>query len=271
MFKIGEFSKLTQVSIRMLRYYDETNLLKPAQIDPLTHYRLYRAEQMDTLNQIIFLRDLGFNVAEIRAALVHWQREDITELLIQKQQTIQEEITTAKAKLAKIELAKKDILQEKMAVHYNVVIKAVPSYQVVSLRRVVADYYQEGLLWKELEEFIKAQEISYTKESLTLYHDPEYKETSVDMEICVGVTEKVPCLPPFSCREITAEPLMAATMVHGPFEKINDSYRAFANWLAEHNQYEMGNHSRQIVHRGPWNETDPAKYLIEIQVPLRLK
>jgi DNA-binding transcriptional MerR regulator len=36
MFKIGEFSKLTQISIRMLRYYDEEGLLKPAFIDPYT-------------------------------------------------------------------------------------------------------------------------------------------------------------------------------------------------------------------------------------------
>ena len=39
MFKIGEFSKLTQVSIRMLRYYDEMGLLKPSQVDPWTNYR----------------------------------------------------------------------------------------------------------------------------------------------------------------------------------------------------------------------------------------
>ena len=41
MFKIGEFSKLTQVSIRMLRHYDETGLLKPAEIDKFTNYRLF--------------------------------------------------------------------------------------------------------------------------------------------------------------------------------------------------------------------------------------
>lgn len=46
MFKIGEFSKLTQVSIRMLRYYDENNLLKPAKTDPFTGYRLYSVEQI---------------------------------------------------------------------------------------------------------------------------------------------------------------------------------------------------------------------------------
>lgn len=54
MFKIGEFSTLTLVSVRMLRYYDETGLLKPATIDPLTNYRLYSTEQISKLNKIIF-------------------------------------------------------------------------------------------------------------------------------------------------------------------------------------------------------------------------
>jgi DNA-binding transcriptional MerR regulator len=60
MFRIGEFSKLTQVSIRMLRYYDETGLLKPAETDRFTNYRLYSIAQIPVLNKIIFMRDLGF-------------------------------------------------------------------------------------------------------------------------------------------------------------------------------------------------------------------
>ncbi len=43
MFRIGEFSKLTQVSVRMLRYYDEMGLLKPSETDKFTNYRLYSA------------------------------------------------------------------------------------------------------------------------------------------------------------------------------------------------------------------------------------
>jgi hypothetical protein len=54
MFRIGEFSKLTQVSIRMLRYYDETGLLKPAKIDEFTKYRLYLIEQIPVLKRVSF-------------------------------------------------------------------------------------------------------------------------------------------------------------------------------------------------------------------------
>ena len=66
MFKIGEFSKLTQVSIRMLRYYDEIGLLKPAEVDKFTGYRMYSSEQIPVLQKIILLRDTKFKIAEIK-------------------------------------------------------------------------------------------------------------------------------------------------------------------------------------------------------------
>jgi len=45
MLKIGDFSRLSNTSIRMLRYYDEINLLKPIMIDSNTGYRYYNAYQ----------------------------------------------------------------------------------------------------------------------------------------------------------------------------------------------------------------------------------
>ena len=60
MFRIGEFSRLTQVTVRMLRYYDETGLLRPAMVDPRTGYRLYETRQIPRLNQIIYLRGQRF-------------------------------------------------------------------------------------------------------------------------------------------------------------------------------------------------------------------
>lgn len=93
MFRIGEFSKLTHVSIRMLRYYDEVGLLKPAAIDSINNYRLYATEQIPMLNQIIFLRDLGFNVKEISTAVKKWQPENIAKLLDQKQLMLEKQLS----------------------------------------------------------------------------------------------------------------------------------------------------------------------------------
>ena len=52
MLKIGEFSKLSRVSIRMLRHYDEIGLLKPFEIDPFTGYRYYHEDQLPIVGRI---------------------------------------------------------------------------------------------------------------------------------------------------------------------------------------------------------------------------
>lgn len=269
MFKIGEFSKLTQVSIRMLRYYDETGLLKPIAIYPFTHYRKYSAEQITTLNKIIFLRDLGFNVSDIALALNQWSDEFIINQLNHKQSEILNTIKHEQNKLAKIELAKRDIKQEKMTMHYNVAIKAIPSYPVLSLRRVVPDYYAEGLLWREMLDFIKKNNLATPTNSFTIYHDMDYREKDIDIEICVSVEQLRENTDDFTYRNTEAVSIMAYTMVYGAFENIANAFTSFANWLETHNQYKMAGKNRQIVHRGPWNEKTPNHYLTEIQIPLK--
>lgn len=268
MFKIGEFSKLTQVSIRMLRYYDETGLLKPAEVDKCTNYRLYSAEQIPVLNKIIFLRDLGFQVSEIAVALHHWDHEFITAQLEHKRLEIEKAIQAEQEKLSKIELAKKDIRQEQIAIHYNVSIKSIPSYQVLSLRRIVSDYYEEGRLWEEMTDFINKNHIPISNDAFTIYHDIDYREKDVDIEICVRVNQMGEHTNGFVYRNTEAVSIVACTMVYGSFEQIAGAFHTVANWLQEHNQYQMIGPSRQMVHRGPWNEENPDKYLIEIQIPL---
>ncbi|GAA0398420.1 MerR family transcriptional regulator [Paenibacillus motobuensis] len=268
MFKIGEFSKLTQVSIRMLRYYDETGLLKPAETDKFTNYRLYSTEQIPALNKIIFLRDLGFNVSEIAVALNRWDDEFITKQLENKRLEIENAIKVEQDKLSKIELAKDDIRREKIAINYNVSIKSIPSYQVFSLRRIVPDYYAEGQLWKEMSAFAVKHSIPISNDTFTIYHDMDYREKDVDMEICAPVSRMGENTSGFVYRNTEPIPTMACTMVYGSFENIAGAFLAFANWLQEHNQYKMTGQSRQIVHRGPWNEENPDKYLTEIQIPL---
>ena len=80
MLKVGDFSKIAQVSIRLLRYYDEVGLFHPAYIDPyhcpetkqyLYHsgYRYYRVEQLTELNKILALKDLGLTLDQIQRYL----------------------------------------------------------------------------------------------------------------------------------------------------------------------------------------------------------
>ena len=268
MFKIGEFSKLSRVSVRMLRYYDETGLLKPALTDYATNYRLYSAEQLPVLNKIIFFRDLGFNVSEISHALSRRNENDVSALLEERYAEIEKLIKKEQDKLLKIEQAKKDITYGTMPVHYNVSIKEIPAYQVFSLRRIVPNYYSEGDLWKEMSEYAEREKLHVPANTFTIYHDAEYKEQDVDIEICAPVEHMEESRDGFVFRKTEAVPVMACTMVYGDFGNIAGAYTSFAAWLQEQNQYRMSGQSRQIVHREPWNEKNTDDYLTEIQIPL---
>lgn len=270
MFKIGEFSKLAQVSIRMLRYYDEVGLLKPDTVDKFTGYRMYSANQLPILNKIIYLRDSGFNISEIAIALNNDTHDLILTQLEKKYSEIEEHIEAEKIKLAKIALAKKELLHKNTEMHYHVSIKAIPSYQVLSLRKIIPNYYSEGELWQELTTFIEQQKILFDNNTFSIYHDTEYKETEVDVELCVPIKQNNPpnVTLPFSIYQTEPIPNMACTMVYGEFSNISGVYLAFVDWLQNHTEYQMHGSTRQIVHRGPWNEEDSNNYLTEIQIPL---
>lgn len=271
MFRIGEFSKLMQVSVRMLRHYDETGLLKPAKIDSCTGYRMYSVEQIPILNKIIYLRDSGFKVAEIAAALKEENDTSVVKQLEKKYTEIAAAIQAEQAKLRKIEIARYEMLSGKDEMCYNISIKSIPDYLVLSLRKMIPDYYAEGELWKELSEVVTQHGIEISQDTFSIYHDEDYREENVDVEVCVRVNEAGQDTELVKFRHTEHVPIMACTMVYGEFSNIAGAYRSFAQWMQNNSQYKMSGANRQIVHRGPWNEENPEKYLTEIQIPLKRK
>ncbi|GAB2736403.1 hypothetical protein GCM10027072_34190 [Streptomyces bullii] len=67
MFTIGDFARHGRFSVRMLRHYDATGLLRPALVDPATGYRYYTAAQLTRLNRVIALKELGVTLQQVRA------------------------------------------------------------------------------------------------------------------------------------------------------------------------------------------------------------
>lgn len=273
MFKIGEFSKLTQVSIRMLRYYDETGLLKPAKIDPLTGYRMYSVEQLPLLHRILFLRDTGFSSVEIAQALEFWEQDSIGKHLLMKQKEIELAINQQKEKLRKLNTAVLDLNREKSFEQCNIIMKSVPSYQVLSHRKIIPNYFCEGQLWKELASYMNENgvKINSTENDFAIYHDLDFKESDVDVEVCIHVQQMGKNQGEYTYRNTEAVETMACAMVYGSYQNIGPTYESFAHWLAKHSLYQMTGQSRQICHRGPWNEEDPNRYLVELQIPVTIQ
>ena len=66
LYKIGDFSNISGISIRTLRYYDDIDLFKPKEVDLFTNYRYYTMEQLDDLKLINELKKIGFSLEEIK-------------------------------------------------------------------------------------------------------------------------------------------------------------------------------------------------------------
>ena len=69
LYKIGEFSKLVNVPVKTLRYYYEINLFKPQEIDLFSGYRYYSEKQINDLEVILSLKEVGFSLEEIKKIL----------------------------------------------------------------------------------------------------------------------------------------------------------------------------------------------------------
>lgn len=187
MFRIGGFSKLTRVSVRMLRYYDEAGLLKPAAIDRFTGYRMYTTDQIPALQKICLLRDMDFNVTEIREVLECWESGDVIGYLEDKKRQLSDTIRLEQQRIRKIETAMRDFMENTIETHYNVTMKSVPSHLILSLRETVADHFCEGNLWERLYAFVEEEqaELAPGVNNLAIYHNEEQAGDGVDIEVGV--------------------------------------------------------------------------------------
>ncbi len=126
MLKIGEFSKLSRVSIRMLRHYDDIGLLKPAQIDDFTGYRYYREDQLFVIGRITALKDMGFALADIvRILEIYDDQDQLDEFFSERQKELTEQAKETEYKLMLLDTARKGLRKEhKMS--FDVNIKTIP-------------------------------------------------------------------------------------------------------------------------------------------------
>ena len=126
MLKIGDFSRLGQVSVRMLRHYDELGLLKPVKVDHLTGYRYYAMDQLPRLHRIVALKELGFWLDQIARLLSsELSSEQIEGMLLLKRAEVEQQVRAEQTRLAHVEMRLRHIQREGVLPPYEGVLKRV--------------------------------------------------------------------------------------------------------------------------------------------------
>ena len=270
MLKIGEFSKLSRVSIRMLRRYNEVGLLLPAEIDPITGYRYYSEDQLPAAGRITALRDMGFGLAAIEQLLATWEEPVALEAILDaKQARLQEEAALAQRRLRALETLRQRLRKEDNAMDYTVNLKTLPQRQAACLRMTIPTYDQEGTLWQILMQetaHLNLQPDDPCYCSVT-FHDGEFKERDVDVEAQKTVRGQYPDTEHVQFKQLPPV-TFASTVYQGPYEKIGEANAAVAAWVRD-NGYTYDGPAFNIYHISPHETKDPEQFVKEVCYPVK--
>jgi DNA-binding transcriptional MerR regulator len=279
MFRIGEFSRLSRVSVRMLRHYDQLGVLRPTHTDSFTNYRYYSADQLPRLNRILALRDLGFSLDQISGMLdEELPYEQMLGMLKLRQAEIEQQMEMEQLRLRRLEARIHRMNGKGSSPIYDVILRAIESQLVLSWREVVPDDDRLQFMFEEAETYIARSNARADKPPLTIYHDQEYREQDIDAEIVlplkfaiVGSAEmKVIELPPIKT---------AACVVHtGDYATIYQAYNALLEWN-DVNGYRMAGPVREVYLRytadglgfdlpPTYLAKDPNSFVTELQLPV---
>lgn len=229
MLTIGEFSRLSRVSPRMLRHYDALGLLRPEAVGE-NGYRYYRQEQLSELVRIQWLCGYGFSLQEVKS-LLNTEDSQLLVRLRQRRAELYRELDHQRVLVHRLE---SDILRMEgvptMENTYHVVILEDPEQKVFSIRRTIGvkEYHA---LFEELRREAAARGLTQAGPIQMLYHTPEFSHESSDVEAQMVVAQDGPGVaikPRYTC---------AAVQHRGSYETLHLAYEALCAWLAEHVEY----------------------------------
>lgn len=270
MFKIGDFSKLSFVTVKTLRYYDEIGLLKPVKVDRFTGYRYYSAEQLPRLNYIAALKKMGLSLEEITVLINNdLSPTQVRDIFILKKAELQQRVNEERQRLEQVENLLSQIEKEGTMPEYQVVIKKVEPQIIASIRDVLPNYGAIGQLYGEIFGYLGSQGITVPAgPTLFICYDTEYKESDVDVEAGVPVGKTIPDSGRVKVYELPGMEQAACTVYTGPYDTIGEAYSAIMKWTEE-NGYQITGPDRELYLTSPADTQDPAKYVTEIQFPVK--
>lgn len=272
MFKIGDFSKLCRVPVSALRYYADIGLLEPTYISDETHYRYYSLEQLPRLNRILALKDLGLTLNQIKDVLQdNLSLSELQGMLKLKEHEMAQEIEARQAQLTRVQTRLQQIKNEgNILADVEVVLKEVPAQPVLSLREIIPVPDGVATLFMEAYPVLMSNNTLLESAPLTIFHDSEFKETNLDVEILFPIEKLIgQTLSLSDDRQLTEHTLPAveqmASIIHvGAYEDFMQTYGILGKWI-EHNQYRIAGVYREIYLRPADSETQA---ITEIQIPV---
>jgi DNA-binding transcriptional MerR regulator len=263
LFSIGEFSRITGLTIKALRFYHEEGVLPPAHIDVGSGYRYYAARQVEVARAVTLLRELEFPVKDIRDILARQgDDEHVAEALERQKLALEEKIKKQKQA---VQALRAFLAAERqgsiMSTESNVQEKELPPMLIAGIR-TRGKYSDCGPLFGKL---CRGAGGAAAGPPMMLIYDQEFKENDADFEACVPL-KKAKAIAGAEVRELAGG--HGLTLTHkGPYGEVGPTYeRLFQH--AKEKGYRVVAPCREVYLKGPGMifRGNPKNYITDIQI-----
>lgn len=261
---------MNKITTKTLMYYDEMGLLKPEHIDELTGCRYYTTEQLSKLHKIITLRQMSVSLQDIKEMIENPKLLDV--FLKLKEHEVIKNIRSEERKLAKIKRFS-NMFVNGHNYEYKPIMKELPEVIVASMRQVVDTYDAFFYLYPDImaKEMKKAGcKAIIPKYCFNIYHDEEFMEKNIDVEICEAIAEMKTDTKIIKFKTIKKVEKAICVFHKGPYNKIREAYTFIFKWMEENN-YRVLDNPRESYIDGIWNKENEEDWLTEIQVPIEFR
>ncbi|QXE19030.1 MerR family transcriptional regulator [Clostridium sp. 001] len=272
LYQIGKVSKICNIPIKTLRYYDEIKLLIPRKIDPDSNYRYYSNDQLALVLVIKHFKEAGFSLKEIKVLLGRENLEYNTRKINEKCIQIDNKINDLKMLKQKLQFFIKESKKEKKKnKDFKIEIKEIPVSYVAYLRSKGPCTIEEFTVrYCKLISLVERNNFHIIKNAMAVYYDncidfEEKEKQDYDIEVCLAVSEE---------REIDGlvrkfGGFKAVTAVHyGSYDSMIDTYRKLYKYIYE-NGYEICGEPVDNYLVDIMNTVDEENYVTELIVPIK--
>ena len=257
MYRIGEFSRLTHIPVKTLRYYDEIGLLRPARVDRSTGYRHYTPAEVERLNRILVFRDLGFSLGEIAALVAeNVPTEQIRGMLQLKRDQLERSVERERERLSRAAARLALIERSGRTAAHDVAVREMGPRLVASIRETLRSYDEcEGLL----DEITR--DVGPHRQRGAIWHTCAGGDRSIDCEAFVFLPYRASAGGRVRVQELPGH--LVASLVYRGERDFEPAYQAMRTWLSV-SRASVAGPTREIF-LGAGDDGEP---LIEIQFPI---
>lgn len=262
---IGEFSRLTHLSVKALHHYHDIGLLPPAEIDPVSGYRRYTIDQVGTAQLVSRLRTLQMPLPEIQAVITTASVSTRDQLLRDHLLRMEEQLDQTRSVVASLRR-----LLEPAASPLTIEHRAAAALDVVALRAQVGMDEIGGwcdAAFPAMYAGLAAAGVARgSGQDGATYAEEFFTSDRGEVVAFVPVTAGTGAVP--GCERITLPAQRYAVGLHvGPFVDFDRTYGALGQYVAEHGGSAPGP-IREHYLVGPDETDDPDSQRTEVCWPI---